>query len=653
MHPRGWRPAVGSALRWRRAADLLRCGGSILVTLLLSFLLVFLIELIARRSAADAWHFITASAGPGAATVFVGACALLAFDAALGRCHSALVLFTPPALTCAWISWQKVWYLGDPLYPADFLYARQILELAPMLMREQPLLAPTAALAIASILAVVAGAVKFHKSLFSPVSLPGRCLRLAFAAPALAGFATAMDPTSFSWTRDRLGIVPKVWDQKANYAHNGFFLGFALNLPMARIAAPAGYSGAAIDAIPTSRPAVVSRPKADIIVVMNESFWDPTRLPGVTFDTDPIPTVRAAQSGHIFSPEFGGMTSNVEFEALTGFSNAFLPYGSVPYQQYVRQRMPSLASFLKDEGYRTLAVHPFREWFWNRGDVYAAFGFDSFLSEERLPRLNKRGPLASDAALTEEIIRRAETTDSPLFLFAVTLQNHGPYEPRRYSDPGVAVTTRIDPKSTAAVVSFAEGAADADRSLARLLDWARHRKRHTVIVFFGDHLPPLGEAYVTTGFMDRPVGARSGPIEQMKRQRETPLVIWSNRSGARQGIGTISPSLLPLYILEMAGMSHPYYTGFLGMIRDRYQVVDRHVLLGRFRRAVQDWPRAAELDPLIRDYRLLQYDIMFGERHGAARFFPGRQEAVVPFASKAMNGRRTGFASRAGRSPDG
>ena len=38
----------------------------------------------------------------------------------------------------------------------------------------------------------------------------------------------------------------------------------------------------------------------------------------------------------MFSPEFGGMTANVEFEALTGFSNAFLPYGSIPYQQYVR-----------------------------------------------------------------------------------------------------------------------------------------------------------------------------------------------------------------------------------------------------------------------------------------------------------------------------
>ena len=80
------------------------------------------------------------------------------------------------------------------------------------------------------------------------------------------------------------------------------------------------------------------------------------------------------------------MTANIEFEALTGFSNAFLPYGSIPYQQYVRRPLPSLATFLRDEGYVTKALHPFGPWFWNREAVYKAFGFDRFLSEERCRR---------------------------------------------------------------------------------------------------------------------------------------------------------------------------------------------------------------------------------------------------------------------------
>ena len=51
-----------------------------------------------------------------------------------------------------------------------------------------------------------------------------------------------MDYASFSWARDRLQIIPMMWDQKENYAFNGFTLAFALNLPMANVPAPAGYS---------------------------------------------------------------------------------------------------------------------------------------------------------------------------------------------------------------------------------------------------------------------------------------------------------------------------------------------------------------------------------------------------------------------------
>ena len=116
----------------------------------------------------------------------------------------------------------------------------------------------------------------------------------------------------------------------------------------------------------------------------------------------------------MFSPEFGGMTANVEFEALTGFSNAFLPYGSIPYQQYVRGPVPSLATFFRSQGYETTAIHPFEGWFWNRKHVYDAFGFDRFLSIENLPPMKSRGPLVSDDSLTDEIIRRADATEAAL-----------------------------------------------------------------------------------------------------------------------------------------------------------------------------------------------------------------------------------------------
>ncbi|MGH6862244.1 MAG: LTA synthase family protein, partial [Phyllobacterium sp.] len=343
------------------------------------------------------------------------------------------------------------------------------------------------------------------------------------------------------------------------------------------------------------------------------------------FNRDPIPTVRASQAGSVFSPEFGGMTANVEFEALTGFSNAFLPYGSIPYQQYIRHPVPSLATFLKSEGYATKAIHPYREWFWNRRNVYQAFGFDSFRSEENLPKLATRGPLVSDAALMDEVIHEADDTKGPFFFFAVTLQGHGPYEPNRYKDPSIDVATDVGEGERQTIKTYAEGAHDADRSLKKLMDWAAKRKRPTILVFFGDHLPPLGDAYIKTGYMKGRVADRRAPLPDMLRQHETPLVVWSNRTGTEHGIGTISPAFLPLHVLELAGLHHPYYTGFLGAVRDRYKVVDRHILLSSEDVANADWAGKKKPDPVIDNFRLLQYDMMFGKQTGLKKFFPEMQ----------------------------
>jgi phosphoglycerol transferase MdoB-like AlkP superfamily enzyme len=453
----------------------------------------------------------------------------------------------------------------------------------------------------------------------------GRVLRLAVALPVLATFASIMDYSTFSWLRDRLGISPIMWDQKENYSHNGFAAAFILNVPMADVAKPAGYSKKAIQSIASEPGISIPSDAPDIIIVMNESFWDATRLPNTTITPDPIPTVRANRSGYMFSPEFGGTTANIEFETLTGFSNAFLPYGSIPYQQYMRRPMPSLASFLGSQGYVTRALHPFAKWFWNRGTTYKDFGFDSFMSEENLPPLATHGPLASDKAFFNEIMREADQQTRPFFFFAVTLQNHGPYEPFRYTDPTLDVETTADDASKQSILSYAQGTADGDNALASLMDWARHRKRHTILVMFGDHLPPLGPAYVATGFLKDNVPPRSGPVDKMKMDHETPLVIWSNRSGPLRDVGTISPSLIPLYVLRLGGITHPYYTGFLGEVRDRYPVVYRQMLIGADGKAVDNWLKKDPADPILRDFRYIQYDQMFGKEYASQKFFPAMQ----------------------------
>ena len=603
-------------------------------TALIAVAIVFISEVLARGSVTDIVEYMTSFNRPGLVATGVVFLVLLFADAMIGKAHQSALFVGPLLLLPAFFSGQKQQFLSDPLFPSDLLFGRQILELLPAMVAAEPLKA--VGLAVGCVVFIVAFAALIWKSrkVFPKLNLSGRGTRLALSLPLLIGFASLMDPMTFSAFRDRLNIVPMMWDQKENYRHNGFLMAFAFNVPMANVSAPDGYSNLAItdmqtDLLPAS---FFSGRQADVIVVMSESLWDPTRMSSVRYSADPMPTIRAAQSGQVFSPEFGGMTANVEFESLTGFSNAFLPYGSIPYQQYIRRPVPSLATFFQSKGYVTKAFHPFQGWFWNRTNVYQSLGFEEFHSQDNMPAMSKRGIFASDEDLTRFIIKEADNTDQPFFFFAVTLQGHGPYEHNRYKKNTIAVDApTLSEASTNSLATYTQGVKEADQSLKALMDWAKKRRRETIIVLFGDHLPPLNAVYTESGYMANVVATRKASVATMKREHETPLVIWSSKRGAQKDIGSVSPSQLPYYIVRMAGYRHPYYTGMLGRVAERYSVIDRHQLIGRNNKAQADWAMSGQVDPLIRDYRLLQHDVMFGEGYGVENFFPehtNRQQAA-------------------------
>nr|WP_286203211.1 LTA synthase family protein [Rhizobium lusitanum] len=609
----------------RRQSAVLRQILSLTLTFLLALSTVVAVEWIARGEFAAVPSYLLSPTRPGFTTIGIVMLLMILLDAIFGRAHQSILMVAPLLLVPAFISNQKQNFLSDPLYPSDFLFARQIMELMPVMVRDKPWTAVALTIGIIASLAILAFLWRYGWQRAAMLSKKARGARLSICLPLAALFVSQMDPTQYSFIREKLRIIPIVWDQKENYSYNGFIIAFSLNLPMADVKAPAGYGQDAIDAIPARNYGYLSGPrqKPDVIMLMSESFWDPTRLSNVSLTPDPMPNIRAAQSGHVFSPEFGGMTANVEFEALTGFSNAFLPYGSIPYQQYVRKPIPSLATFFRGEGYAARALHPFSGWFWNRNEVYRAFGFEEFLTEDTMPPMEKRGVFASDDSLMKEIMREGDAMDRPFFLFAVTLQGHGPYEANRYVENTIDIKGNLTDTDRDTLATYAQGVREADQSLKMLMDWASNRDRETIIVLWGDHLPPLGSVYPNTGYMPEPVATRKAPLDVMKREHETPLVIWSNKKGVRKDVGTISPSQLPYHILKTAGYEHPFYTGFLGRLQKKYSIVDRYQLATRDDKVFPDWGRKEQdLDPLVRDYRYLEHDLMFGREYGLDRFFP-------------------------------
>jgi phosphoglycerol transferase MdoB-like AlkP superfamily enzyme len=619
------------ALTWRNLAakrtrpTVLREIGSLLLTFAIALLLVIVVEWISRGSFADIAEYLTSPIKPGLTTIGIIMLVMLVVDAAIGRVHQSVLLLAPLAIIPAFVSSQKQHYLSDPLYPSDFLFARQIMGLMPVIVRDRPFSAAAVALGVVASVFGIVFLWRFASRYTARLSRRSRMVRLSIGLPLFAIFVSQMDPFQYSYIREKLRIIPIVWDQKENYSYNGFIVAFALNLPMAEVRTPQGYGAQAIDAIPARNYGYLAGPreKPDVIMLMSESFWDPTRLGNLSFRPDPLPNIRAAQSGNVFSPEFGGMTANVEFEALTGFSNAFLPYGSIPYQQYVRRQIPSLATFFRGEGYAARALHPFSGWFWNRNEVYRDFGFEEFRTEETLPPMEKRGMFASDESLMKEIMQEGEEEERPFFFFAVTLQGHGPYEAHRYENNTTDIEGNLTDADRETLATYTQGVTEADASLKLLMDWASKRKRETIIVLWGDHLPPLGTVYPDTGYMPEQVATRKAPLDVMKREHETPLVIWSSRKGVRKDVGTISPALIPYNVLKTAGFEHPFYTGFLGRVQKKYDIIDRYQLATRDNETFPDWGlKEKNLDPLIRDYRFLQHDMMFGKEYGLGRFFP-------------------------------
>jgi phosphoglycerol transferase MdoB-like AlkP superfamily enzyme len=602
---------------------------SIAFSLSVALLSTIAVEWIARGTLTDVGEFLTSTARPGMTTVAMLAIVMLTFDAVFGRRYQSVFMLVPLIVIPAFVSNQKQHFLSDPFYPSDVLFTRQIMELLPVMVRDRPWMAVALVIGLAVSVAGLFLTWRYAWRNFPKLSGRARLRRLCLGVPVIAAFCSLMDYSQYSYIRDRLQVVPIMWDQKENYRNNGFILAFLFNVPMADVAVPAGLNAEALDAIPAHSFGYLQGPqqKPDVIMLMSESFWDPTRLKNLSFSADPMPNIRAIQSGHVFSPEFGGMTANVEFEALTGFSNAFLPYGSIPYQQYVRRDVPSLATFFRGQGYTARALHPYSGWFWNRNQVYKDFGFEEFRTEETMPPMEKRGLFASDDSLMKEIMREGDGLDRPFFFFAVTLQGHGPYEPGRYAHNSIDIQGNIPDADRATLATYTHGVKEADDSLKKLMDWASKRDRETIIVLWGDHLPPLGNTYMSAGYMPDMVATRRASLDVMKREHETPLVIWSNRKGVKKNIGTISPSQLPYHLLKFAGFEHPFYTGFLGRVQKKYNIVDRYQLATRDNEVTPDWVLdQKKLDPLVRDYRYLQHDIMFGKARTLERFFPQQDQ---------------------------
>lgn len=327
--------------------------------------------------------------------------------------------------------------------------------------------------------------------------------------------------------------------QASNYYSNGFVGGFVLNLYILQETPPAGYSKATMDRLLSDYEETPATGETfDVIVVLSESFADIRNLPHVSFSDNPLPnydellTRDNCYSGVMGTTALGGGTVRPEFEVLTGLSSDFLLSGPSPWDK-ATSPVSSYVSNYQSAGYRTVALHPYLKKFYGRDRAYGNVGFDEFYAleelEEQLELSYKRG-YVSDETTLKAMTDCLDSSEEPTFLFAITMQNHQPYDALSAEEIQIQVTSDVMNEETLTpLITYTQGLSDADQMLGALADYIDKRERPTILLFFGDHYPTLGsnyEIYNATGFVDSVDGFDA---EERRKLYTTPFLIYANR----------------------------------------------------------------------------------------------------------------------------
>ena len=362
---------------------------------------------------------------------------------------------------------------------------------------------------------------------------------------------------------------------------NGMAVTFAMNLAYVVVDKPQGYS--AEDAKKTlesyEKTEDTKQDTQDlpnIIVIMYEAFYDLAVLCDLQTNEDYMPFMHKMQqgqkntiTGYAQVSVCGGNTANSEFEFLTGDTMAFLPSGSIAYQQYIKQDTPSLASYLKSLGYATYAQHPYYANGWDRERVYPLLGFEHMDFIEDYTNVSYVRKYISDASDMQHIIDTYEKKEAgkPAFIFNVTMQNHG-----GYTDVYPNFENDIQAQyNSDALNQYLSLIHKTDAALEDLVSYFSKVDEKTVIVFFGDHQP--SDAVANQIEMASGVDPSDMNSEQQKKRYQVPYLVWANYDIGEASDQNTSLNYLSAQVLKAAGVPTSAYQNYFLELSNTYPVL--------------------------------------------------------------------------------
>ncbi|MDD6058398.1 MAG: LTA synthase family protein [Clostridiales bacterium] len=420
----------------------------------------------------------------------------------------------------------------------------------------------------------------------------------------------------------------ETWEQKGSY-RNGYILNFVLSARDSFVSEPEGYSQEAIAKLEDTYVgdgAAYTEENAEkptIIVIMNESYADLSVIGDFNTNIEVAPFYDSLTDniikGYAISSVFGAKTPNSEWEFMTGNSMAFLPSGSVVYQQYISEAPTSIVSDLKSIGYTCVAMHPYYETGWSRNVIYPKLGFDESYFLEEFDRTKLLRSYITDQELYEHIIKRYESrgVNEDLFIMSISMQNHGGYTEKYDNFTEEVRMLGLDYPDVNQYLSLVH---ESDKALEYLISYFQEVEEPVEIVFFGDHQPSLSASFYPYLNGKGLSGLTKDELEELYM---VPFFIWTNYASESKEVEITSLNFLATLALKRAGIALPPYHQFLSDLMEVLPAVNSRGYYSKTKGEFLDLESAAGEEAVwLQKYEMLQYNNMFDARGRSKQFFP-------------------------------
>ena len=288
------------------------------------------------------------------------------------------------------------------------------------------------------------------------------------------------------------------------YRDLGFNYCFLFDYDLSPLDEPEGFSKAEIEKLEYPAPGISPEFKPNVIIVMGEAFTDMADEDCFLYSEEdsPLADYHAACAmdntinGHIVVSNYGAGTANTEFDVMTGMQTNMLGEGSSAFQK-VYKKTKNLGSVFNDLGYSSFFMHPGEKWFYSRNSVYQYFGIPDQTFVDAFSEDDILGTHVSDEAFLRKLRELMLSHQSPMFAYAVTIQNHQAYWYGKYKGlemPHAPVDRELTPAAQEGLDTYMKGAADTAAMVKGLCEFVDTLDYPTMIVFFGDHRPSIGNA---------------------------------------------------------------------------------------------------------------------------------------------------------------